>query len=60
MRRILPNKSKNWRYVFVIVRTLAEKYPTELYGTLKKTNKRHVLEFLRGPDHLLFSQWILG
>jgi len=35
----LPNKGKNSRYVFVTVRTLAEKYATELYGMLKKTNK---------------------
>ena len=39
MFRILPNKSKNWRYVFVTVRTLAEEYATELYGMLQKTNK---------------------
>jgi hypothetical protein len=37
--RIFQNKSKNGGYVFVTVHTPAEKYATELYEMLEKTNK---------------------
>src|SRR6267143_1609571 len=59
-RRILQDKSKNGRYIFVTARTPAVKYATELCEVLEKTDKTTCPCLFRDPDRLLSSQWIWG
>jgi len=59
-RRILQDKSKNGRYIFVTVRTPAVKYAIELCEVLEKTDKTTCPCLFRDPERLLSSQWIWG
>ncbi len=54
--RVLQNKSKNGRYIFVTAHTPAVKYATELCEVLRKTNKTTCPSLFRDPDRLLSSQ----
>jgi hypothetical protein len=53
--RVLQNKSKNGRYIFVTVRTHAVKYATEPYEMLEKADKTTCPCVFRDPNRLLFS-----